>query len=236
MRKLLPLITLCVLGIIVVLLGIFAYRMASDTLVFAFYGQEEQFGDTMHIALDRPGTISRIFPAGTLLDDEAILGSILYNEKSLDELPENTVTLEVGEGAIRIRGNAMEAGDTIRLSALLYNAQKRTSYKIPHDVLLTAQSVTRRVAITEKGNPKQTTFSVHMTGYDPMEADRIRWYEYSPIAGEGCESQGFLWNARNYRAVKAHKILSNTQSEKENIEYQVEYNPLKSRQCLIAGI
>lgn len=130
----------------------------------------------------------------------------------------------------------MEAGDTIRLSASRYNAEKRTSYKIPHDILLTAANATRSVAIVEKGNPKQTTFSVQMTGYDPMDADRIRWYEYSPIQGEGCESQGFLWNARNYRAVAAHKMPSNSQSGKEVFEYQVEYNPLKSRQCLIAGI
>ena len=117
-------------------LGVLAYRLASDTLWFAFEWEQNQRWQELVVAVDLPWTLSRIIPPWTLLDEEVIRSSILKNGIPLDPEQEN-FEIFFTESFVKITPKNAQEGDIFTLSAELYNAQKKTAYRLPSDISVT---------------------------------------------------------------------------------------------------
>ena len=62
------------------------------------------------------------------------------------------------------------------MNAEKYNDRKKTSYRLPKDLVFTYSLAEKNLDIREVGLPKDRTYSVNMHGYDSLDAENIRWY------------------------------------------------------------
>ena len=136
----------------------------------------------MTIAVDLPGTLSRIIPPGTLLDEDAIRKSLLKNGRPLD-LEQENFDMFFTESFVKITPKDTQEGDIFALSAELYNEQKKTAYRLPSDISVTISKNPQKINIIEATDfPKDEKFSVQFPKdfYQNFSPENILWYVYYP--------------------------------------------------------
>lgn len=225
MKKSLQYVFLFLFFIFVVFLGFLAYKMTSNVLVFAFYGQEKQQGKELVLSVSRPGVISKIIPSGTLLDQEAIQKSLLLNGEKVSA---DFFDIYFSESFVKIVPKWAVNGDMVVLSSGLYNEQKRTSFQLPSDVslLVDPQFVSDLEVIPVEMEPKKAQFEIRS---ENIPSDNILLYVYYPSSWESCFDDNFIWNYKNFSPL--HILEKNI-----NLDgvISVDLNTKKERQCVLA--
>lgn len=230
MKNFLQNLILIFLVFLVWFLGFFAYKSATDTLIFAFANQHNQSGKEMIITFDRPGKISKIIPSWNLVDSEAIKKSLYYNWGLIFPDRIGDFDLVVGKDFIKIFSNKFVDWDEIYLSSIDYNNYKNTSYRIPNDVYFNYISDKNDFfEISEKWNPKDNKFEIKILDSNIKIEDFV-FYEYYPVDWI-CFSNDFLWDSEKYKKIQPKNI---TISENSYI-LDIFYNSENKNQCLIAG-
>ncbi len=225
MKKILQYIALFIFFLFVVWLGIVAYRMASNVLVFAFYGQENQQWKELFLTVNRPWVISRIIPAGALLDEQAIKNSLLLNGEISSS---DNFDILFSESFVKIIPKQVKNGDIITLSADLYNKNKKTSFQLPQDVVLTVDSdfVYDLEIIPLDSLPKQAKFEIKS---DTISQKNIQFYVYYPASDASCFDENFPWNYKDFSSLQ---MIETTDIESNIVS--LDLDTTKQKQCVVA--
>lgn len=228
MKKFLQYFWLFLFAFFVFGLGIFAYKLSSDTLVFAFENSENQTGNSMVLAFDKPWTLSRMIPSGALIDIDAIKKSLLYNGNPISEQELENFDFKTTESYIEIIPKNPQNGDILTLSAFLYSDNKKTSYQLPSDISLQISENNEKIEISNSGIPSEiNTFSVNFP--ENISSKNILWYVYYPKNNESCYSDNIFWDAYRFSRVDVTLDENN-----ENI-FHLDIDSKKNI-CLIAGL
>ena len=124
------------------------------------------------------------------------------------------------------------------MSAELYNAQKKTAYRLPSDISVTISQDSQKIHIQEATDfPKDRKFLVQFPKefYQNFSSENILWYVYYPAKGETCSEEGGSWNARKYTKTTAMKTETISKNDKNYDIFAVEFNSNTPRQCLLSG-
>lgn len=191
MKKIFQWILLVIFVICVAGLGFFAYRLSTNTLVLAFHGEENQVGTGLTLAIDRPGNFSRILPASTLLDIEAIKNSLFYNGSQVasDEL--HNFEFNHTDDTVTIVPKRFEDGDTLVISAKEYSKNKQTHYELPSDIVLHLSSENSQIItdiLPSKPNSLYVSVTLSGTSLANVNTENITWYGFVPKNSEKCFS------------------------------------------------
>lgn len=235
MKKIFQIFILIFAFIFVGILGFYAYKLSTDTLVFAFKNTQNQSGDTLILAVDRPGFLSRVIPAGRILDEDILLSSVFYNDKKI--APEEMENFEImqNESFFSIKIKNPQKGDVLRFSSTEYNKNKRTSYNIPQDIVLEYSEEKQNFIIDKKydfKNRGKYQFLVETT----YKIEDISWYLYYPIDGEKCNENGIYWDIRKYESIKPNIVSAKNSDGKILSEVYLDANIKKKNRCILAGI
>ena len=171
------------------------------------------------------------------MDEEVIRSSILKNGVPLDPEQEN-FEIFFTESFVKITPKNAQEGDIFTLSAELYNAQKKTAYRLPSDISVTISQDSQKIHIQEATDfPKDRKFLVQFPKefYQNFSSENILWYVYYPAKGETCSEEGGSWNARKYTKTTAMKTETISKNDKNYDIFAVEFNSNTPRQCLLAG-
>lgn len=235
MKKFIQIFCIAILTVFVAILGFYAYKISTNTLVFAFKNEENQTGKKLTIALDRPGFLSRVIPTGNILDEETLLSSLYFNNEKITEEERKNFNIQIDEGFLSIEPKNPKIDDIISISAANYNQNKRTAYNLPSDVIFKVSSIEIPLEIQQIWNfSDKNNYHFLVNSFSPITD--LEWYSYSTIDGQKCDNGWIYWSPKKYKKIFPTVVSSRELEWKIQSEVYVDFDNSKSGQCIIAGI
>ncbi len=232
------------------ILGYHAYSLATDTLVTSFIGQESQHNNTLRVALAKPWIQFWNMNQETAINRDALIAATSKNGKPWRISTEgwipmadgNSIGESIWDGKIVVDGTYIEVlpanwikGDTITISASIYNSQKKIGWKFPRDMTTTYSDDPHNIEIRQIGLPRDMSYELTTYGYTGLDTSDVRWYIKKMGADHSCGGLSG-WGSWLWTRVKTRTIENHTVSQKKIWTYSLELSEYPSDSCIIVGL
>lgn len=233
MQKISQYLLIILATLAVVILGYYAYSLATTTLVFSTVWADRQTGKNLIVALDKPWLATSAYDG--YLDPEAIKWAITKNGKIWNPTVSGESNFIVTGAAIEISPTNWVKWDTIVIDAKKYNHTTTRKWELGRDISLTYSDDPKGIETKRIWLPRDMIYEITMYGYGNLGVSDVRWYIKKMGTDTNCGGLS-SWDPGIWIHVDTKTIETHIVSQKKVWTYRLELDEYPSNSCIMATL
>ncbi len=210
------------------MLWIFTYHLIAYTLNFAFPGQASQSGQKGIFLFKKPETFL-ISKDTNILDTQAIYKALTLNGTPYQLLHSGAIEADISESALILQLTQPQIGDSVKISADIYNTSTKYNYKLPKDLIWNFDTNQKSLHFSRENKDGNLAYKISNNQYEGNN-EQLKWY--GTYNENLCEKNIFSWKESDFFEIKTHKDTNMVRSENIHI---LDLESDTNLKCIIAG-
>ncbi len=164
-----------------------------------------------------------------IIDASAVKKALSLNKTPYRLLHSGAIETDISKSAIVLKLSDPQVGDSVKISADIYNASTKNTYKLPKDLIWDFDTNQKTLHFSQENKEGKLAYKVDNNQYEGYEKN-LKWY--GTYNENLCEKNTFSWKESDFFEIKTYKEKNATSNE--NI-YILDLESDVNLKCIIAG-